>query len=312
MEHSHLQPMKHFHLRSMTTPFTSRECLYLLNKGYSSLERSDKTPPIDEFYGFLNNTLEYQNRAVLNAYQKGELTDNDIEQLKSQCQFSMVRDGAFDWLEKFDKGVLLFINKVIDNEISKSDQLLFAQDNIIRLKKSFLHYENEQLIQRIYINYDLVMIGNVDNKNITIDKLKNVLDSRLNSTSSYMKWIDKKDNGFLEWLNNYQSEALKENSYEQHFYSSLSDIDNLKAEALYCSFKRPDLFSLFLLKARKAWNQKAHRDKNAQKISRTYQMSSESVDQLSELSQQSGRTKTQTIEDLIREAHQKLTRMTNS
>jgi len=266
--------------------FSARQSTFLVTR-----VEGNKIDPLN----FLSEESSVRNSKALTSYNIDfkKPSVSDIKNLIELCDKNLIPERSLDWLDEISLGSLMFCVKYLVHCRNIGE---------IIVKTDIRNQTQKQLKDRVYLEFDLCFTGSIERKLAIIQETKDKLIQLRSMINIYLKWIEDKDHRFLGWLNNHQSASLSD-SREPIGTNDTNTKECLIANALYTANEEHYRFEAFTLKAKSAWSQKVYRDKNPEKVSRTYALEVRAINQLNELSKLLGLTKTETIEHLIQETY---------
>lgn len=160
-------------------------------------------------------------------------------------------------------------------------------------------YSTQEKKEIIITFFDLVNLLRTD-KIIIINKIKNNWLTK--EELEKFNWIDNENEKLCEWALNYTSEYAIKNNHP------LAYIGNINIESYYSKFllifdlweAHNDTKKLFITSIKKSLSQKKHRDKQTDKKQCSFNLSKNSIKQLSLLSEMQGKPKNHILETLIK------------
>ncbi|PSV44860.1 hypothetical protein [Photobacterium indicum] len=280
----------------------------------------------------INNGLEISN---------GNLNRTDfIENTIKTADTHLLKNTEISWIDEKEKRLINWLWMIIDSNRTYQNLTIYLDFQLPYISKLEIlnHKANNDQGIRTIINDDIYQTYGLLQKPQSITEMHELilkfLDFILIPTNYKRELIDKLKIKWGEVSNFEKFTWLDINNLEQHIWA-LDYIDNYrKNEYLYKTTPglRPtsteryyeyfiscidswqttnDTKELFLIKIKKAWNQKKHRDKLDGKKPCSFNLSQATKDQLDYLSKRSSKHKNEIIEELINTKHQQVNNIYN-
>lgn len=304
-------------------PFTKRECLYLALFPYSITNQGPLNP-----HTIVSNPISYlgiddtaMNQRVLSHYQihDDKAYSDKVSTLKLYCANAIHPESEHQWLYEATPSELLFIDSKLTQYFYQFTQPAPSSiDNVPGVYASTylptsIPRNEEHLAMRIILLIDLCLFGSVEGKITLLKTLKQNTQMAKGNISGTLQLKDgvQKEllSEFTSWINNYKIKFFQEKRELQNFTTLYPEtdkytLDKVLAECMVVAIQNQALYDLFEMKVKNAWSQKKYKIKNAEKIARNYNFSKKTIEMLNELATHRGRSKTEVIESLIKDANQ--------
>lgn len=306
--------------------FTRRECLYLAF--FPFLRRGESIPiphtQIDNPISYLGTDLSAMNQRVFSHYNLFDETVNRylLKELKLYCANGICPEDEVKWLFSATPFELLFIDNDVTQGFnlflgSQTQPIAFSIGTASYLCQSgypplSIHWSEEYLATRIVLLIDLCLSGTVEGKITLLNNLKQKAQTAKGKISGTLRLKDGIQeellSEFTSWICNYQNKFYTEKYQIQNLLIIQPEtdkyaLDKMLANCMIKAMAMPSLYDLFELKVKGAWSQKKHKIKNVKKVARNYSFDKDTIEMLNELAKHRGRSKTETLESLINEAH---------
>lgn len=303
--------------------FTERECLYLAIYPYCG---SGQTPPpshtqIDNPISYLATDLAIMNQRVLSHYGllDNKVNRDSVKELKQYCANGICPEDEVKWLYSATHFELLFIDSEINqliNQLSQPNPYSVVTTSIL-YRSDFdpilIPWITEQLVTRIILLMDLCIISTTEGKITFLKNLKQnaqIAKGKISGILRLKNGVEKElTSEFTHWIHNYQNKFFQEKGVPQTFFTQYPETDKYTldmalANGMITAMQNPAFYDLYEMKVKNAWSQKKHKIKNIEKVARNYNFSRETIEMLNELAKHRGRSKTEVLELLIKEAHE--------
>lgn len=297
--------------------FTQRECLYL------AFFPAGATPTphtiIDDPISYLSTDLAVMNKNIFSHYNlhNDNVNRDYLEAIKLYCANGICPEDKVKWLYSATPWELLFIDGDLTQSFHQTQSIAFSTGTASYLCQTAyspqsIHWSEEDLAVRIILLIDLCLSGTVEAKITLLKSLKQKAQIAKDKISGILRLKDGIQeellSEFTAWICNYQNKFYTEkyqliNLPILHPETDKYALDKVLANCMIKAITSPDFYGLFELKAKGAWSQKKHKIKNVEKVARNYSFAKDTIEMLNELAKHRGRSKTETIELLINEAH---------
>ncbi|SGZ19828.1 hypothetical protein [Moritella viscosa] len=254
-----------------------------------------------------------------------------IEKLESEFLINHVSNDDIDWLDENNEFMCYLIWSSI-NLINKKNTTPKNVFTNVELSTDHMTFNfNDIFTPRFFISPDcdilpitkkphsskearVLIVNSIDSSELTIsNKIQLINFLREQYSKSFdikiYKWIDKNNEEQINWIYNYLEE--KEMKLDNFTLPSLKNEYNMLISA-FClwNFKSVDdkigSKDMFLLRLRKAWNQKKHRDNNQNKKPYNIEMSIDIGDKIAFIARSYDKKKNEIVEMLINQEYEKL------
>ncbi len=307
-------------------PFTKRECLYLAIFPY--LRNGESTPiphtQIDNPISYLGTDLTIMNQRIFSHYliYDDKVNSDLANALKKYCADGICPEDEVKWLYSVTPLELLFIINDVTLGFRpvlepQQQSTIISTGTASELRQTgyppaSIKWSEECLATGIILLIDLCISGTVEGKITLLENLKQKAQTakgKISGTLRLKEGVQKElMPEFTYWIYNYQNKFFQERRAPQAFITSYPEtdkytLDKTLVNCMITAMQNPAFYDLYEMKVKNAWSQKKHKIKNIEKVARNYNFSRETIEMLNELAKHRGRSKTEVLELLIKEAH---------